>query len=242
MRAELLDRSAIDPNHRRAMYRLLDSHFEGVTRDGFESDLHEKSHALLLLESGTLVGFTTLLIKRCTARTRPLTIVISGDTIVDPSAWGSLALLKAWLEAVIRLHSNVPGRELYWLLIVSGFRTYRCLPVVFGEYTPGPQGAPLHLDRLRDDLAGEHFGDRFDRQRGIVKLNTPQSLRSHLRDVPEQRQLDPHVRFFLNRNPGHEQGDELVCLTRIAEDNLTPVGRRLWPSSARLPVPSRVVA
>ena len=28
---------------------------------------------------------------------------------------------------------------------------------------------------------------------------------------------DPHVAFFLERNPGFVQGDELVCLTKIDE-------------------------
>jgi hypothetical protein len=36
------------------------------------------------------------------------------------------------------------------------------------------------------------------------------------------------VGFFLARNPGWREGDELVCLTEIAEGNLTPAGRRLW--------------
>jgi hypothetical protein len=39
---------------------------------------------------------------------------------------------------------------------------------------------------------------------------------------------DPHVAFFLNRNPGWRRGDELVCLTEIAFENLTPAGRRMW--------------
>jgi hypothetical protein len=35
------------------------------------------------------------------------------------------------------------------------------------------------------------------------------------------------VAFFARRNPGHERGDELVCLARVAPDNLTALGRRL---------------
>ena len=38
---------------------------------------------------------------------------------------------------------------------------------------------------------------------------------------------DPHIAFFLERNPGFVRGDELVCLTRIDEQNLTPAGRRM---------------
>jgi hypothetical protein len=35
------------------------------------------------------------------------------------------------------------------------------------------------------------------------------------------------VRFFLERNPGHAAGDELVSLASLADDNLTPAARRM---------------
>ena len=46
-------------------------------------------------------------------------------------------------------------------------------------------------------------------------------------EVREGPQRDPHVQYFLERNPGFVAGDELVCLTRVHEDNLTPAGRRV---------------
>jgi hypothetical protein len=41
------------------------------------------------------------------------------------------------------------------------------------------------------------------------------------------------VRFFLARNPGFVRGDELVCWTSIADDNLTPAGRRMTRAAGR---------
>jgi hypothetical protein len=52
-------------------------------------------------------------------------------------------------------------------------------------------------------------------------------LRERLVGVPDGRHTDPHVRFFLERNPGHVAGDELVTVTSLASDNLTPAGRRM---------------
>jgi hypothetical protein len=60
-----------------------------------------------------------------------------------------------------------------------------------------------------------------------VQLDRPQVLAGDLVDVPAGRAADPHVRFFLERNPGFVRGDELVCLTRIADDNLTRAGLRM---------------
>ena len=45
--------------------------------------------------------------------------------------------------------------------------------------------------------------------------------------VKSNRLKNAHVAFFKSINPGHTQGDELVCLTEIDPDNLTRAGRRM---------------
>jgi hypothetical protein len=78
-----------------------------------------------------------------------------------------------------------------------------------------------------DGVARELFGARYDAATGIVRFGRPQVLAAELLDVPERRRADPHVRYFLERNPGFVRGDELACLTAIRDDNLTPAGRRM---------------
>jgi benzoyl-CoA reductase/2-hydroxyglutaryl-CoA dehydratase subunit BcrC/BadD/HgdB len=48
-----------------------------------------------------------------------------------------------------------------------------------------------------------------------------------LAEVPDGRRDDPHVAYFLQQNPGWREGDELVCLTEIDDENLTVAGRRM---------------
>ncbi|HSK76524.1 MAG TPA: hypothetical protein VLQ45_08695, partial [Thermoanaerobaculia bacterium] len=87
---------------------------------------------------------------------------------------------------------------------------------------------PPEARELLDFLARERFGARFSPETGIVRFSEPQVLREGLEEIPEGRLGDPHVAFFLERNPGWVRGDELVCLTELAEGNLTPAGRRMW--------------
>jgi hypothetical protein len=121
-----------------------------------------------------------------------------------------------------------PGRRrrLYWLLLTSGFRTYRFLPVFWRDFAPRPGPGARHA--LLDALARERLGGRYLPELGVARLATPQVLARDLREVPTARRADPYVAFFLARNPGWEAGDELVCLTEIAEANLTAAGRRMW--------------
>jgi len=231
LRGRLVDRAALDAATRRAMFALLGTHFTGVDAATFAADLDEKTAVVLLEdEAGHLRGFSTLLVYVSTAAGRPVTVVYSGDTIVERAWWGSPALAQGWLRAVRQLAAG--AGEVYWLLITSGFRTYRFLSVFFRAFHPSIAGAAAGLDGLRDVLARERFGDRYDAATGIVRLARPQVLSGRLLDVADGRVLDPHVRFFLARNPGYTAGDELVCLAPLDDANLTPGGRRIARSIA----------
>jgi hypothetical protein len=221
--------AAIPRLTRDAMFALLASHFTGVDRRTFDADLAEKTCAILLEdESCVLRGFSTLQIYDSRVPGPPKTIVYSGDTIVECAWWGSPALPRTWVRAVRSLAAMAVGRDLYWLLLTSGYRTYRFLPVFFRRFLPRhDEDMPAADRRLLDALAAERFGGLYDAATGTVRFPRPQVLAPELLDVPEGRRLDPHIAFFLARNPGYVRGDELVCLTRIDDDNLTAAGRRM---------------
>jgi hypothetical protein len=207
------------------MFTLFTTFFTGVDPATFASDLDEKSHVILLEgDDGVLHGFSTLLVYKSCVAVTATTIVYSGDTIVDREFWGSAALPTSWLAAARALTCTADSR-VYWLLLTSGFRTYRFLPVFFREFYP------RDFNRESADLvtaiASERFGERYDPLTGIVRFERPQVLVPELLDVPEGRKLDEHVSFFLTRNPGYTRGDELVCLSDISDANLTAAARRI---------------
>ena len=217
------------------MYRLLTCYFDGVSRGQFYHDLAEKTHVIRLRRGSDLVGFSTLLAYETTCEQSPVSVIYSGDTIVAPEAWGTTALPRAWIAAVNQIRSAFPRGRYYWLLLTSGFRTYRFLPLFWREFFPRfERPTPTAQQRLIDHLATERFGVQYDARTGIVRFNRPQSLHPELSAIPETRTADPHVSFFATRNPGHVRGDELVCLTELSPENLTAAGRRMVsPGGAR---------
>lgn len=234
MIAHLVRRADLTHSDREAMFRLLAEHFEGVEPRTFDRDLDEKNWVLLFTDPGALKGFSTLLAYDTQHRGERISVVYSGDTIMHPDGWSTSALPRSWIAAVRALReSSLGGTRLYWLLLTSGFRTYRLLPVFWREFYPRHDAAtPATVDELLSALALERLGSRYDGARGIVRFPTPQVLTAPLQDVPAGRLADPHVTFFLERNPGWSRGDELVCLTEIAFENLTPAGRRMWLHTA----------
>jgi hypothetical protein len=226
----LVARESLTAAERQAMLSLLCGHFRGVTPERFAADLAEKNWALLLEHERGLRGFSTLQLYETTGLDgEPLTIVYSGDTIVERDAGATAALPKSWIAAVRALRERHPRGRLLWLLLTSGFRTYRFLPVFWRDFWPRWEAPmPPETRALRDHLAGEKFGPLYQAETGIVRFPQPQVLREGLDEIPAGRLGDPHVAFFLQANPGWRGGDELVCLAELAESNLTPAGRRMW--------------
>jgi hypothetical protein len=231
--------ASLSPEQTAAMYRILCEHFDGVSKAVFASDLAAKDWIVLIEDDAARVrGFSTFVMYPAPGPAgEPVTVVYSGDTIVDRSAWGTPTLPRSWIHAVYAVHrERFPGTQLYWLLITSGHRTYRFLPVFWREFHPRHEATtPAQTRAWIDRLAFDRFGTNYDPADGIVRLAAPQQLRPGLRDIPPDKAADPHIAFFIARNPDHAAGDELVCLANLSPDNLTPAGRRMvyGPGGAR---------
>jgi len=226
--SKTIPRSDLTPAQVLEMFQLLAEHFDGVTQEEFSRDLMEKNRVILLLRDKRLVGFSTLLAYAATFEGETLNVIFSGDTIVAPEAWGTTTLPRAWIAAVNEWREQLPEGRCFWLLLTSGFRTYRFLPVFWREFFPRfDKPTPPQTQRLLQQLAREQFGVQFDSSAGVVRFNSPQKLRACLQEIPTGREHDPHIAFFLANNPGHVCGEELVCLTELCDANLTRAGRRM---------------
>lgn len=225
---QLVPRGELTGAQKSEMFHLLAQHFDGVTPEQFARDLAEKNLALLLRRGEVLVGFSTIVAYTTTLEDARVNVIYSGDTIVSPEAWGTTALPRAWVAGVDVLRRTLPPGPCHWLLLTSGFRTYRFLPVFWREFFPRFDiPTPIATLRLLNQLAQDRFGSQFDAGSGIVRFKHPQELRDGLNEIPPGRQNDPHIAFFLSRNPGWAKGDELACLTELSPHNLTVAGRRM---------------
>lgn len=229
-----VSRADLTPDERAEMFALIQCHFDGVREDVFQRDLDEKDWVLRIVRNATLVGFSTLQAYQATVRDQRINVIYSGDTVMAPEAWGSPVLARGWIALVRSIQSAHPAEPWYWLLLSSGFRTYRFLPVFWREFWPRHDAEmPADVRAMMGDLAVKRFGASYDAAAGVVRFETPQRLRDHLAAVPDGKAGDPHVQFFLDRNRGHSVGDELVCLTELSDANLTAAGVRMVRGSSR---------
>lgn len=211
------------------MLRLFRAHFQVLNPDAFLRDLGRKQFVIQILDGGDrLQGFSTITSFRTTFQGGAVGVIYSGDTIINPECWGTSVLPKAWLQAVTEMAAALP-RPLYWLLLSSGYKTYRMLPVFFRRFHPRfDEDTPEEVRGLIHHLAHLLAGTQYDAGKGIIRFaNGATPLRPGVAEPEERRLKDPHTAFFLERNPGHLWGDELVCLAEVADENLTRGGRRI---------------
>lgn len=216
---------------RAAMFALYEHYYGGTNRELFLNDLSEKQYVVMLRDcDGALQGFSSIKFWQEDFDGKPVRIIYSGDTIVQRDHWGQQALAFTWVQFSGALKSDAPEIPLYWFLLVKGHRTYRYLRAFYRVFYPAcNRPTPPDAKALMDQLAARKFGACYNAGSGVVHF--PQS-RGHLKpdwaEVPEKDRRRPDVRFFLERNPGYTQGDELVCLAEISHENQNPLMARLF--------------
>lgn len=228
-RIERVDR--IGPATRADMFRLYAHYYAGTGEQLFLEDLADKQYAVILRDGdGRLQGFSSIKVWEETFAGRPIRLMYSGDTIVHQDHWGQQALAFTWIDFSGALKADAPDMPLYWFLLVKGHRTYRYLRAFYRVFYPAHNRAtPPEIKALMDQLASEKFGDFYNPASGVVHF--PRS-RGHLKtdwaEIPEKDRRRPDVIFFLERNPGYTQGDELICLTELSLENQNPLAARIF--------------
>jgi len=223
----IVDTAKLTDAQKDSMFLLHCNYFCNVRRDIFSRDLSQKNWVILLEESERLVGFSTQQVFSLDVAGTERVFLFSGDTIVEPSHWQDSKLAGCFGHLVLRLIDEYPELPLYWLLISKGFRTYRFLPVYFNRFYPVhcEETPPEYADLIRE-VARHKFKEAFDAENGLVRAGVEcDRLKPEMCRVPEGRKADPHIRFFLARNPAFFKGDELVCLAEISREN---INRYAW--------------
>lgn len=225
----ILDVRALPAGLAERLYALYAAHYEACDPARFASDLAGKDHVIVLEEGTTLRGFSTAAHYPFKSARGPIQVLFSGDTLIDPAAWGEQGLTRSFARLAGALQARSPQTPLYWLLISKGHRTYRYLSVFARRWFPHPDGDDPQLAELAAQLASERFGDAFDARRGVIAHEQSLGhLKPDLAEVPARIAARADGAFFLQRNPGYRQGHELVCLTELRPDNLRAVVRQAF--------------
>jgi hypothetical protein len=227
--SQTISRSELTPPTIQQMFAVFNENFAQTSPEIFQRDLNNKDWVILLRdEQNRLQGFSTLALYETEFESQKISVVYSGDTVICKEYWGTPQLPSTWIKTVLE-KSKAMQQPLYWLLISSGYKTYRFLSVFYNTFYPHYAcPTPPHIQALMRHLALQRFGADYIPELGVVRFTigaTP--LRDGVAAVTDERLHDPHVAHYIKMNPHHDQGDELVCITQVHPDNFTPAGRRM---------------
>ena len=83
------------------------------------------------------------------------------------------------------------------------------------------------MKAILDRVSYDRFGDYYDAEKEIVSIPGGECLREQYAEIPVNRLNDKHVRFFLEKNPGYRQGNELSCIARVSVNNMKSIPRKI---------------
>jgi len=216
-------------SERQRLAALYLRYYDGCDESRFFADLDDKSEVLLLYHGAQLAGFTTWRVYPFAWQRMQLRIVFSGDTVIERAHWGQQTFAYNWVSRMGRLYMEAPDVPLYWFLIVKGHRTYRFLPLIAQSFFPHWARDEPELQALADALAAQRFGAAYDPQCGLIRFDSSHGhMKAEIAHPGERERNKEAVRFFLQRNPGYAQGDEMVCLCPLRTDNMRTFIERVF--------------
>ena len=221
LKSEIRHVAALGDKTRDRMFDLLAASYDCVSRESFLEDLSWKDEVILLKDAhGKIQGFTTLAFNPKGYRHPGGDILFSGDTVIDPAHWGSTELVHAFCHRAAEWRSD-HDRRLFWMLISKGHRTYMFLPIFAKRFYPHPDRREPILESIASAAAIKMFGDAWNPHTGVLEFGRSLGqLKPGLAETSWHRSRNPMVKFFLLKNPNFGDGDELVCMTELATENL----------------------
>lgn len=224
------------------MYFIMEQNYSSISSYAFEKDLKNKEFIGLLKDNDNQTqGFTTYAINPFGLGTSEYNILFSGDTIISPKYWGSQELVKGWCKTVGGLIAGKPEKKWYWFLLSKGHRTYMYLPLFFEQYYPAlDKSREVDLFPIINKCANAMYGSNWKPERKVISFDKSHGelKKIHTETTLEKVKSYVHIDFFLQRNPGFENGDELTCMAELNVDNMRRFTKNIVIEGMKNPIDS----
>jgi hypothetical protein len=223
---ELIDitlrRSAsLTPHERDEIWAVTDRYVE-TDRSSYEKKLLAVPEVgLWRTRGGELVGLVSLDVYRVEWEGRQHAVFFTSSVVIDERFRGGNLVLRTGLRAYLREKLRRPWQPGYWFFDTFSYKSYLLLPRNLSEFWPRRDlPTPAAVAGLIDRLAQQRYGTAWSPALGVVKNSGQKRLRPTAAPIDGSHLADPDVRFFETANPGHRDGDMLVCLVPLSVNNL----------------------
>ncbi|WP_077033562.1 hypothetical protein [Pelomonas sp. KK5] len=213
--------AALSPADWDAVWHLTER-FYACERSYAEARLRERQLTALVHDAdGELAGMASIEVIQTDFEDRPLTAFFTSHVLLREDLRGRNVLQRIGLRVYLAERLRHPLRAIYWFFDTFSYKSYLLLPNNCREFWPRhDRPTPPRQLALMDRLARQVYGADWDAQRGIVQRSGRKRLRAGTAPLtPDLGSASPHLAFFARANPGHAEGDMLVCLCPLTLAN-----------------------
>jgi hypothetical protein len=215
---------------------ILTQEFFDVERGFAEAELRSRHRVALFRMNGALLGMAAIDVFTELFRGRPLDVIHTSHVLLRENWRGRNLLQKLGWRTFLARRARHPFRPIYWFFDTFSYKSYLLLPRNFREFWPRhDRPTPEARAALIDQLAARIYGPAWRPERGVAVRSGQRRLRETTAPLILTRESDPHLEYFSRSNPGHAEGDMLICLCPLTARNWINLARRAFQRWRRGP-------
>jgi hypothetical protein len=205
----------------------LTDEFYDVERGFAEAELRKRDRIALFRMNGALLGMASITIYTEKFRGRRVAVINTSHVLIRENWRGRNLIQKLGFRTWLATRLRYPLLPIYWFFDTFSYKSYMLLPRNFRRFWPRhDEPTPEPRAALIDQLATHLYGPAWRPARGVAVRSGQKRLRAAAAPVELTPDVDPDIRFFAATNPGHAEGDMLVCLCPLTLGNWLAVARR----------------
>lgn len=220
-----------------SIWALVAQFFE-VDRGYTEPLLRSREYIVLFEAEGVpmLAGMSTFDVLPVVHEGRRVVAIYSSYVLLREAYRGLNLVQKSGFASFLRVKLRHPLRPVLWFFDSFSIKSYLLLPRNFDTYWPRhDRPTPAWEHGLMDRLARHVHGALWQPGQGVARRSGRERLRPGVAPLPGPAECTPEVAHFAKANPGHGEGDVLVCLAPLSLANWWGLARRAWRRARRPP-------
>jgi hypothetical protein len=191
----------------------LTCRFYDTERSYVESKLkaHDQIALFRSAQDGALVGMAAIQADAMEFEGRRLLMLFTSHAIVDERYRGQNLMQRAGVHTYLRSCLRHPLRRKFWVFDTFSYRSYLLLPRNLHEFWPRrDRPTPEWQAALMEQYGAMKYGDAW--RNGVVQRSPNKRLLPQTASLGTDLLRHPDLAFFSSVNPGHAEGDMLLCL------------------------------
>ena len=221
MKIAIVPTAAIPPQAWDEIWQLTQRYYD-CERDYAEARLKERQLTALVRAGGdcAMVGMASIDVIGSAFRGRAITALYTSHVLLREDVRGRNLIQKIGLRVFLAERLRHPLRPIYWFFDTFSYKSYLLLPRNYRDFWPRfDRPTPASEQALMDSLARQIYGPAWQPVQGIVVRSGKKRLRAETAPLAADFASSPDLAFFAARNPGHAEGDMLVCLCPLTAAN-----------------------